>query len=314
MNVPGVHLNIPFISKQDKEDIIFACQNDGDFLAASFVSCKKDIIDIKKIIENENSNIKIIAKIENKMALDNLDEIIEEADGIMVARGDLGVEAKMEDLPRYQKEIIKRCRKNSKFVIVATEMLESMKTNLRPTRAEVSDVANAIIDGTDAVMLSGETTVGKYPIEVVKVMSNICENEEKYLDFDRNYNFDRQNNIAEMISSSVVSSANELGAKLIIASTLSGYTARKISNMKPNCSILATCHDEKIARALSLYWGVETIVMPFYESTDDIIENSIKKAKEIYNLKKDDIVVVTGGFSNLNEKHTTNLMKIDKIS
>ena len=315
INVPGVHLNIPFISEQDRKDIIFACHNEGDFLAASFVSCKKDILEIRKILKEEKSNMKIISKIENTTAIKNIEEIVEESDGIMIARGDLGVEANMEDLPHLQKEIIRLCRKHSTFVIVATEMLESMKTSLRPTRAEISDVANAIIDGTDAVMLSGETTVGKYPVNVVKIMANICETQEEHSDFDRNYHFDRENNIAEMISSSVVTSANELKAKLIIASTLSGYTARKISNMKPNCTILATCHDEEIARSLSLHYGVETKTIPFYDSTDQIIEESINAAKEKFDLKENDIIVITGGFSKeKKEKHTTNLMKIEKIA
>lgn len=315
INVPGVHLNIPFISKQDRNDIIYASHHDGDFLAASFVSCKEDIYEIKEILKEEKSNMKIISKIENTTAIKNIEEIIEVSDGIMIARGDLGVEARMEDLPHYQKEIIRLCRKHSTFVIVATEMLESMKTSLRPTRAEITDVANAILDGTDAVMLSGETTVGKYPVEVVKIMANICEAQESHANFDRKYDFDRGNNIAEMIATSVVNSANELNAKLIIASTLSGYTARKISNMKPNCIILATCHDKKIAKSLNLYYGVETKTIPLYESTDEIIETSIKAAKEKFNLKENDIIVITGGFSKEKmEKHTTNLMKIEKIA
>ena len=314
LNVPGVHLKVPFMSEKDKEDIIFACQNDGDFLAASFVSCKEDVLEIRKIIEEHGSDMKIISKIENTMAIENIEEIIDVSDGIMVARGDLGVEASMEDLPHYQKDIIKRCRAHSKFVIVATEMLESMKENLRPTRAEVSDVANAVLDGTDAVMLSGETTVGKYPIEVVKTMAGICEKQEKYVEFNRNYDFNRKNNIVETVATSAVASANELDAKLIVTGTLSGYTARKLSNMKPNCTIFSTCHEEKVARSLSLYYGVETDVIEFFKSTDEMIDNSIKHAKDKFNLKRGDLVVVTGGFTeNMYQKHTTNLMKIVEI-
>lgn len=314
LNVPGVHLNVPFMSDKDREDIIFACQNDGDFLAASFVSCANDVLEIKKIIDEQGSEMKIISKIENTMAINNIEEIISVSDGIMVARGDLGVEASMEDLPHYQKDIIKRCRAHSKFVIVATEMLESMKENLRPTRAEVSDVANAVLDGTDAVMLSGETTVGKYPINVVKTMADICERQEKYVKFDRNYDFDRKNNIVEMVATSAVASANELDASLIVTGTLSGYTARKLSNMKPDCIIFSTCHEAKVARSLSLYYGVETQVIEFYKSTDEMIDNSIKIAKERFNLSEGELVVVTGGFTeNMFEQHTTNLMKIVKI-
>ena len=314
LNVPGVHLNVPFMSDKDREDIIFACQNDGDFLAASFVSCANDVLEIKKIIDEQGSEMKIISKIENTMAINNIEEIISVSDGIMVARGDLGVEASMEDLPHYQKDIIKRCRAHSKFVIVATEMLESMKENLRPTRAEVSDVANAVLDGTDAVMLSGETTVGKYPVNVVKTMADICERQEKYVKFDRNYDFDRKNNIVEMVATSAVASANELDASLIVTGTLSGYTARKLSNMKPDCIIFSTCHEAKVARSLSLYYGVETQVIEFYKSTDEMIDNSIKIAKERFNLSEGELVVVTGGFTeNMFEQHTTNLMKIVKI-
>ncbi len=314
LNVPGVHLKVPFMSEKDREDIIFACKNDGDFLAASFVSCKEDVEEIRKIIEEQGSEMKIISKIENTMAIRNIEDIIDVSDGIMVARGDLGVEASMEDLPHYQKDIIRRCRAHSKFVIVATEMLESMKENLRPTRAEVSDVANAVLDGTDAVMLSGETTVGKYPVEVVSTMADICEKQEKYVHFDRNYEFSRKNNIVETIATSAVASANELEAKLIVTGTLSGYTARKLSNMKPDCFIFSTCHEEKVARSLSLYYGVETDVIEFFKSTDEMIDNSINHAKDKFDLKPGDLVVVTGGFTeNMYEKHTTNLMKIVKI-
>ena len=314
LNVPGVHLNVPFISDQDREDIIFACHNEGDFLAASFVSCKEDIIAIRKIIEEQNSTMKIIAKIENTMAIKNIDEIIDEADGIMVARGDLGVEASLEDLPHYQKMIIRKTREHSKFVIVATEMLESMKENQRPTRAEVSDVANAIVDGTDAVMLSGETASGKYPVETVRIMANICERQEGYTHYNTNYNYERKNNIVEMVAESACLCANELNANLIITGTLSGYTARKLSNMKPNASIFATCSNAKTARSLSLYYGVETWVVDFYKSTDEMIDNSIMVAKERSNLKEGDSVVVTGGFTGETfEEHSTILMKIVNI-
>lgn len=314
LNVPGVHLNIKFISDKDREDIIFACQNHGDFLAASFVSCSEDVNEIRKIIKEQNSDMKIISKIENTMAIKNIKEIIESSDGIMIARGDLGVEASLEDLPHYQKDIIKMCRAHSKFVIVATEMLESMKTSLRPTRAEVSDVANAIEDGCDAVMLSAETTIGKHPIEVVRIMKEICKTQEQHTQFDTNYKFERNNNIVESIATSAVTVANDLNAKLIITGTLSGYTARKLSNMKPNCSIFATCHEESVARSLSLYYGVETEVIDFYNSTDDMINNSIKIAKEKFGLVKDDLVVVTGGFIETGfESHTTNTMKVVRI-
>lgn len=314
LNAPGVHLNIPFISEQDKADIIYACHNDGDFLAASFVSCKEDVEALRKIITAEGSNMKIIAKIENTMAIKNIDDIIDASDGIMVARGDLGVEASLEDLPHYQKTIIRKTREYSKFVIVATEMLESMKENLRPTRAEVSDVANAIVDGTDAVMLSAETTVGKFPVETVRIMANICDKQEEYTRYNTNYNYSRKNNMVEMVAESACLCANELDAKLIITGTLSGYTARKLSNMKPNAIIFATCADAQTARSLNLYYGVETAVVDFYKSTDEMINHSIEVAKERFNLKNGDLVVVTGGFTGETyQEHTTNLMKIVNI-
>ena len=210
--------------------------------------------------------------------------------------------------------IIRKTREHSKFVIVATEMLESMKENLRPTRAEVSDVANAIVDGTDAVMLSGETAQGKYPVETVRIMASICEKQEGYTHYDTNYNYERKNNIVEMVAESACLSANELNAKLIITGTLSGYTARKLSNMKPNASIFATCSNAKTARSLSLFYGVETWVVDFYSSTDEMIDNSIKVAKERFNLASGDLVVVTGGFTGETfEEHSTNLMKIVNI-
>lgn len=313
LSVPGVNLNISFMSDIDRKDIEFACDNDGDFLAASFVTCKQDILEIKEILKYKNSNMKIIAKIESEEGIKNIEEILEEADGIMVARGDLGTECKMEKIPFYQKHLIDRARAHAKNVIVATEMLESMKNSSRPTRAEITDVTQAVLDGTDAVMLSGETAVGEYPVETVKTMSGICEEAEKHNTINRDYNFGRKNNISEMIAYSTVESANEIDAKLIIASTLSGYTARKVSNMKPNCPILATTPNEKIARSLGLCYGVETCVVPILKTTDEIVEETIKIGTKLYNLKENDKVVITGGFSKRGQKSNTNVMQIEII-
>ena len=313
LSVPGVNLNISFMSDIDRKDIEFACDNDGDFLAASFVTCKQDILDIKEILKYKNSNMKIIAKIESEEGIKNIEEILEEADGIMVARGDLGTECKMEKIPFYQKHLIDRARAHAKNVIVATEMLESMKNSSRPTRAEITDVTQAVLDGTDAVMLSGETAVGEYPVETVKTMSGICEEAEKHNTINRDYNFGRKNNISEMIAYSTVESANEIDAKLIIASTLSGYTARKVSNMKPNCPVLATTPNEKIARSLGLCYGVETCVVPILKTTDEIVEETIKIGTKLYNLKENDKVVITGGFSKRGQKSNTNVMQIEII-
>jgi pyruvate kinase len=314
LSVPGVHLNIPFISDIDKEDIIYACKHDGDFLALSFVSTKEDVLEVRKILKQyEREDLKIISKIESVTGIENIDSIIEVSDGIMVARGDLGVEAQMEDLPILQKMIIKKCREQGKIAVVATEMLESMKKSARPTRAEVSDVANAVLDGTDAVMLSGETTTGKYPIETVSFMANICENTEKHTDFRGTFDYKKQIGLTQTISTCVVESAEMLNSKLIVAATISGFTARKISNLKPNCLILAACPNEAICRGLSLNYGVYTTHVPVLKTTDEVIKQSLIKAKEFINLEKDDTVIITGGFPNTGVTKTTNLMKIEVI-
>lgn len=313
LSVPGVNLSIPFMSETDRKDIEFACDNDGDFLAASFVTCKKDILDIKEILKYKKSNMKIIAKIESEEGIKNIEEILEEVDGIMVARGDLGTECPMEKIPFYQKHLIERARAHAKNVIVATEMLESMKNSSRPTRAEITDVTQAVLDGTDAVMLSGETAVGEYPIETVRTMAGICEEAERHNKINREYDFGRKNNISEMIAYSTVEAANSIDAKLIIASTISGYTARKVSNMKPNCPILATTLNEKIARSLALCYGVETCVVPVLKTTDEIVEETIKIGTKLYDLKENDKVVITGGFSKRGQKSNTNVMQIEII-
>ena len=313
LSVPGVNLNIKFMSEIDKKDIEFACDNEGDFLAASFVTKKEDILEIKEILKEKNSNMKIIAKIESEEGIKNIDEILEESDGIMVARGDLGTECEMEKIPFYQKMLIEKARAHAKNVIVATEMLESMKNSSRPTRAEITDVTQAVLDGTDAVMLSGETAVGKFPIETVKTMAGICEEAEKHNKTNREYHFGRKNNISEMIAYSTVEAADELEAKLIIASTVSGYTARKVSNMKPNCPILATTPNKQVAKSLQLCYGVETYVVPILKTTDEIVEETIKIGTKLYNLKENDKVIITGGFSKRGQKSNTNVMQIEII-
>lgn len=313
LSVPGVKLDIPFISEQDREDIIYACNHDGDFLALSFVSTMKDVLEARKILKEQNrEDLKIISKIESTTGIDNLDSIIEASDGIMVARGDLGVEAPMEELPYLQKLIIKKCRQHGKFCIVATEMLESMKKNSRPTRAEVSDIANAVMNGTDAVMLSGETTMGKFPIETVKFMADICESTEKYLDYSVNIDY-VDKTIPGAIATSVVETANLLGAKVISAATMSGSTARLISNLRPSCPIIAPCTDSKVARGLMLNWGVYPKVTEIFNSTDEIVSSSIALAKDFIEVENDDTIIITGGFPNDLENKNTNFMKIERI-
>ena len=313
LSAPGVKLDIPFISKEDYEDIVYACQNDGDFLALSFVSTKEDVLEVREILKKYNrEDLIIISKIESTTGIDNIKEIVSVSDGIMVARGDLGVEAPMEQLPYLQRLIINECHKQGKFSIVATEMLESMKKNSRPTRAEVSDIANAVNNGTDAVMLSGETTTGKYPSEAVKYMASVCEETEKYLEYNVNLEFSEKS-IGGAIATSVVETANLLDAKLIVAATMSGTSAIRVSNLRPRSLVLATCPSSNVARSLMLNWGVYPVITKIYDTTDEIVEDAKIKAREFIDLSKDDLILVTGGFPNNTEVKSTNFMKIEKI-
>ena len=314
MSVPGIKLNIPYISDVDREDIIYACEHGGEFLALSFVSSKEDVLEVKEILKEHNrEDLQIICKIESALGIENLEEILEVSDGVMVARGDLGTEVPSEMVPIYQKQMINTCRRMGKISIVATEMLETMMENIRPKRAETSDIANAVLDGTDAVMLSGETTIGKHPVETVKAMADICETTEKYAQFEYAFDIESLDNITKSIASNVVISTDALDAKLICAATISGKTARVISNLKPDAPILALCPDQKTGRRLALNWGVYDMELPFLPSTDDVLLQSVDKAKEFMDLNKGDLIVITGGFPNTDTKRITNLMKIEEI-
>ena len=314
MSVPGIKLDIPYISDVDREDIIYACEHGGEFLALSFVSTKEDVLEVKEILKEYNrEDLQIICKIESALGIENLEDILSVSDGVMVARGDLGTEVPSEMVPIYQKQMINTCRRLGKISIVATEMLETMMDNIRPKRAETSDIANAVLDGTDAVMLSGETTVGKHPVETVAAMANICETTEKYASFDYAFDIESLDNITKSIASNVVLSTDALGAKLICAATISGRTARVISNLKPDAPILALCTDEKTGRRLALNWGVYADTLPFLDSTDEVLIQSVEKAKEFMELNKGDLIVITGGFPNTEAKRITNLMKIEEI-
>lgn len=313
LSVPGVKLDIPFISDVDREDIIYACEHEGDFIALSFVSSAQDVLEAREILKEYNrEDMKVISKIESTTGVENIDSIIEVSDGIMVARGDLGVEAPLQEIPILQKLIIDRCRHFGKFCIVATEMLESMKKNARPTRAEVSDIANAVLNGADAVMLSGETTMGKFPIETVRYMAEVCECTEKALDYKVNID-NVERTIPGAIATSVVETSNLLKAKLIVAATMSGSTARSISNLRPESLILATCTDEQTARSLMLNFGVYPVITTKYTSTDIIVKDAKEQAKLFTELNKDDILLITGGFTLGEETVPTNFMKIEKI-
>ena len=314
MSVPGIKLDIPFVSDEDRKDIIYACENGGEFLALSFVSTKEDVLEVKEILKEHNrEDLQIICKIESALGIENLEDILSVSAGIMVARGDLGTEVPSEMVPIYQKQMINTCRRLGKISIVATEMLETMMDNSRPKRAETSDIANAVLDGTDAVMLSGETTVGKHPVETVAAMAKICETTEKYASFDYAFDIESLDNITKSIASNVVLSTDALGAKLICAATISGRTAKVISNLKPDAPILALCTDEKTGRRLALNWGVYAGTLPFLDSTDEVLLQSVEKAKEFMDLNKGDLIVITGGFPNNAPKRITNLMKIEEI-
>lgn len=313
LNAPGVKLDIPFISDVDREDIIYACEHEGDYLALSFVSCKEDVLAAREILKEYNrEDLKIISKIESTTGVENLDSIIDVSDGIMVARGDLGVEVPMQQLPKYQKIMIEKCREKGKFVVVATEMLESMKKSARPTRAEVSDVANAVLDGTDAVMLSGETTVGKFPVEVVRFMAEICKDTEEYYDYDYEFDSVREANVTETIANSVVNAASVLGIQSIVAATNSGDTARRISNLKPRCLVLAATNSEDVARSLALNYAVYPVVIEKAKSIEEFTTIAKEKAKELMGAKEGDIIALTGGFPKNGAKQT-NFLKIEQI-
>ena len=310
--VPGVKLDIPFISDVDREDIIYACKNNGDFLALSFVSTKEDVLEAREILKEQNSNMKIIAKIESKTGIDNLDEILEVADGVMVARGDLGEEVPISLLPVYQKRIVRKAREHGKFCIVATEMLESMKKNSRPTRAEVTDVANAVLDGTDAVMLSGETTVGAYPVETVTYMANIASDAEVHS--ENHFGYLGKIGRTECIAKSAVDLTNYVDVKAIVAEAISGYSTRMISNFRPKCPILATCTTPEVARSLALNYGVYTTLVPLMDDTDELVDLVRDKAIEYFNLNNDDKIIITGGLPAVNNVRLTNFLKIEEIN
>lgn len=314
LSVPGVKLNIPYLSEADIEDIKIACQNGGEYIAASFVSCKEDVLAIRDLChQNGRDDFLIISKIESDLGIKNVNEILEVSDGIMVARGDMGNEIPSARIPVVQKALIKAARKAGKICVVATEMLETMMGNFRPKRAETSDIANAVLDGTDCVMLSGETTVGSHPIETVAAMANICETTEQYAKFNYVATQDHVDTVPGAIAECVVESSNRLGGKVIVASTISGFTAKLISNLKPNAPILALVPDEATGRKLAANWGVYPVILPICNSTDEVITEGVKAAKNNIELEAGDKVIVTGSFPNNGESRPTNLMKIEEI-
>lgn len=315
VNVPGAVLSMPYISEVDRSDIMFGCDMGFDFIAASFVRCKEDILEVRKILDEHNSHMKIIAKIENMQGIENLEDILTVSDGIMVARGDMGVEIPMEEVPVVQKRMIKMAEAQGKHVVTATQMLDSMIKNPRPTRAEVADVANAIYDGTTAIMLSGESAAGLYPVEAVKTMSQIAERAEQ--DIDYNSRMKRREHIDSFdvttaISHATCTTAMDLKAAAIITVTISGFTAGMISRYKPSCPIIACSVSPRICRQLSLSWGVTPIWIARESTAEDLFDEAVRAAEEAGYIKKGDKVVLTAGVP-LGVSGRTNMLRVVEV-
>lgn len=315
VNVPNVSLNLPGITEKDESDIRFGVAQGIDFIAASFVRRASDVLEIREVLEEEgHPDIQIISKIENQEGIDNIDEILDVSDGIMVARGDLGVEVPTEEVPIMQKTIIKKCNQAGKPVITATQMLDSMQVNPRPTRAEAGDVANAIFDGTDAVMLSGETASGDYPVEAVKTMANICMRTEESLVGQDAFvlkNYDKSD-LTEAIGQAVGHTARNLNIDTIVAATSSGHTAHMISKYRPASNILAATFDERTRRQLTLTWGVQAFKIKEVKDTDDMLDEATTLAIREGFAKEGDLIIITAGVP-VGEAGTTNIMKIQLI-
>ena len=316
VNVPGVKISLPGITEKDANDIRFGIEQGIDFIAASFVRKASDVLEIRQLLEEHNAtHIQIISKIENQEGVDNLDEILEVSDGLMVARGDLGVEIPAEEVPLVQKRMIKKCNLAGKPVITATQMLDSMQRNPRPTRAEASDVANAIFDGTDAIMLSGETAAGKYPVESVLTMSRIAERAEAALDYREilsRQSRAQQTSITEAISQSVANAALDLDVKAIITPTESGYTARMVSKYRPKAPIIAVTRNEDVKRRLCLVWGVVPVSGKEAHDTDEMFRSAVDNSINEGHVRMGDLVIITAGVP-VGRSGSTNLMKVHQI-
>ena len=317
INIPDVHIQLPSLTEKDKEDLKFAAEHDYDFIAASFVRKASDVEDIRACLkEYGGEHIHIIAKIENREGVENLDEIIAASDGIMVARGDLGVEIPAHEVPIIQKKMIKATIRQGKPVITATQMLDSMIRNPRPTRAEVSDVANAVYDGTSCIMLSGETASGKYPVEALKAMVDIATAAENAVNYWKRFTQrtinTRVDSITDAMTHSSCLTAMDLGARAILAPTQSGYTARILASYRPACPIIAVCQSDRTRRKLALCWGVESLLSGFVDSTDRLFSMSVDVARKEGVVQEGDIVVITAGVP-IGQSGTTNLIKAQKV-
>lgn len=315
MNFPNKVMNHAYLSEQDKQDLLFGIQNEVDFVAASFVSTKQDVADLRAFLdENGGEDIDIIAKIENRSGVDHVEEICEIANGIMIARGDLGVEIPGMEVPAIQKYLINKCRMLGTRVITATEMLESMIHNPRPTRAELSDVANAVYDGSSAIMLSGESAAGKYPVDAVRNMAEIAEYTESQIKYTKRFqNSDFEiKSILDAISHSTCAMAIDVQAKCIVVSSLSGTTVRMVSRFRCPVDIVGMTTSERVWRKLNLSWGVTPVLCEEFNSMEVMFYNAMKEAKEIFDLKKDDTVVLTGGLIN-GQIGNTNVIKVERV-
>ncbi len=316
VNIPNVSLSMPYMSEKDVDDILFGIEQDVDFIAASFVRTADDVKEIKNLLQHHGGrSINVIAKIENAEGVENIDDIIRESNGIMVARGDMGVEIDMQDLPVIQKSLIKKTYRAGKVVITATQMLDSMIRNPRPTRAETTDVANAIYDGTSAIMLSGETAIGKYPVETVKTMASIAERTENDIDYVKRLermNFDSRMDVTNAISHATCTTAHDLHAAAVIALTYSGGTAMQISRFRPSCPIIAPTLSVKARRQLNLSWGVMPIMSEARSNTDELFDHAVECAQKTGIIKDGDLVVITGGMP-MGVAGTTNIMKVHLV-
>ncbi|MDV2684789.1 pyruvate kinase [Alkalihalophilus lindianensis] len=316
VNVPNVSVNLPGITDKDTADIKFGIEQGVDFIAASFVRRATDVLEIRELLEqHQATDIQIIPKIENQEGVDNINEILEVSDGLMVARGDLGVEIPAEEVPLVQKDLIKKCNAVAKPVITATQMLDSMQRNPRPTRAEASDVANAIFDGTDAIMLSGETAAGDYPVEAVQTMNNIAARTEQALNYQAilsKRTKETRPSITSAISQSVAHAAFNLNASAILTATESGYTARVVAKYRPQSPIVAVTSNERVMRTLSLVWGVYPLLGQNAETTDEMLDSTVNTAVKAGQIGQGDLVVITAGVP-VGETGTTNLMKVHVI-
>lgn len=316
MSFPGHVFKVDYLSQKDKEDLLFGIKNDIDFVAASFVSNKQDITDLREFLdENGGSDIEIIAKIENQSGVDNVEEICEIADGIMVARGDLGVEIPFVEVPAVQKLLISKCRLLGKRVVTATEMLESMIHNPRPTRAEISDVANAVYDGSSAIMLSGESAAGKYPVEAVKNMAEIAEYTENNIDYVKRFaktDYVIQNNI-DALSHATCQMAIDTNAKGIVISSMSGLTVKMVSRFRCPIDILGMTTSKKACRQLNLSWGVTPVLSKEFDSVDEMFDHATTCAKEIFDMKKGDNIVLTGGTKSRHSGNS-NTIRLESIT